>query len=309
MIQARPPSPQPMPRPRQQTRPREDETDIDISLGRNRTEVDVRRITRSGSRGRSEYFHDDDLGYAPYERHRSSSMQIPMRGRPSAPRDDEAREITGKIDSRGRMGESWGGATRDWTIVDVPPGTERVRMDGKGGGSTDTTWSKYSGVRRTQFIPERDGALVPAAPAPAPLPPPTSSRDRVSVSVQNRHTDIDIEKTTERRLVRAPQPQQPLPPPITTKKEVWTEITKDLVSREAIERLGYAYDESMWHYYIMDYLHFVSDVVFELGNTGIEKLTTSLGASEAIDRVIRTDPPGKTETKSTEGNTAIQGRH
>lgn len=179
---------------------------------------------------------------------------------PGPPVDDEAREITSRIDSRGRMGESWGGATKDWTIVDVPPGTERVRMDGKGGGSTDTTWSKYSGVRRTTFIPERDGALVPISqpePAPVPLPLPPG-RDRVSVSVQGRSTDIDIEKTTETRLVRVPQPPpEPRPITVSTKTDMWTEITKDLVTREAIERLGYPYEESQWHFYIMDYLRFV----------------------------------------------------
>lgn len=242
-----------------QERTRADETDIDISLGRNRTEVDVvRRTTRSGSRGGTTYYHDDDLGYERYGRERSSSMRM---GPTAPPVDDEAREITSKIDSRGRMGESWGGATKDWTIVDVPPGTERVRMDGKGGGSTDTTWSKYSGVRRTQFIPERDGALVPVrAPEPAPAPlPPNSGRDRLSVSVQSRNTDVDIERTTERRLVSMPPPpQQPMPVTVSTKTDMWTEITKDLVTREAIERLGYPYEESKWHFYIMDYLQFVS---------------------------------------------------
>lgn len=260
------PRPQPQPQSRERTRGREDETDIDISLSRNRTEVDVvRRTTRSGSRGRTSYYHDDDLGYERFTRDRSSSMRMPP-GRSSGPVDDEAREITSRIDSRGQMGEAWGGATRDWTIVDVPPGTERVRMDGKGGGSTDTNWSKYSGVRRTKFVPERDGALVPISqPEPGP-PPPTSSRDRVSVSVQNRTTDIDIEKTTERRLVRAaPPPQEPIPMAVSTKRDVWTEITKDLVVREAIERLGYPYEESDTNYCIMAYLQFVSHLCFSRG--------------------------------------------
>lgn len=218
----------------------------------------MRRTARSSSRGRTTHFHDDDLEFV-----RRGEIRRETVGRPSHHIDDEANELTSRIDSRGRMGEAWGGATKDWTIVDVPPGTERVRMDGKGGGSTDTTWTKYSGVRRTQFIPERDGVLVPVRkPSPSPIPPlPSTGRDRLSVSVHDRNTEIDIEKTTERRLVRAPQPPppppQPILAPITTKREMWTEITRDLVTRDAIVQLGYEFEETPFHFYIMDYLRYV----------------------------------------------------
>lgn len=183
--------------------------------------------------------------------------------------DEEAEYITSKIDSRGRMGEAWGGATKDWTIVDVPPGTERVRMDGVGGASTDTTWSKYSGVRRTQFIPERDGGVVARAPSP---PPPPRERERTtSVSVYDREKEIDIEKITDRRITRTTAPPPPPPP-----KEMWTEITKDLVCREAIEELGYDYEETKWFFYIMDYLRYVSGSSTRLGCAFLHhKLTNS----------------------------------
>jgi hypothetical protein len=39
---------------------------------------------------------------------------------------------------------------------------------------------------------------------------------------------------------------------------LWTEITKDLVVREAIERAGYEYEEYDSFYYIFSYLHPVS---------------------------------------------------
>ena len=39
---------------------------------------------------------------------------------------------------------------------------------------------------------------------------------------------------------------------------MWTEITKDLVTREAIEEMGYEYEETKWFFYIMDYLRYVS---------------------------------------------------
>lgn len=41
------------------------------------------------------------------------------------------------------------------------------------------------------------------------------------------------------------------------RKRLWTEITKDLVLREAIERAGYEYEETEFFYYIFDYLQYV----------------------------------------------------
>lgn len=41
------------------------------------------------------------------------------------------------------------------------------------------------------------------------------------------------------------------------RKKRYTEVTKDLVTREAIERAGYDYDESEHDYYIYDYLRYV----------------------------------------------------
>ncbi|KAH7316619.1 hypothetical protein B0I35DRAFT_479450 [Stachybotrys elegans] len=236
MVKAKPPSPPPAPRVRAR------ETDIDISLSKHRTEVDVRRSvvrdrSRSRSRERRTRFLDDHL---PTRRRAHSAAPL------TSPVDEEAEYITSKVDSRGRMGEAWGGATKEWTIVDVPPGTERVRMDGVGGASTDTTWSRYSGVRRTQFIPERDGAVVVPKP---PSPPPAPVRDTHSLTIYDREKEIDIEKTIDRHIVRTPVPPPPPPP-----KEMWTEITKDLVCREAIEQLGYEYEETKWFFYIMDYL-------------------------------------------------------
>ncbi|PFH59279.1 hypothetical protein XA68_12595 [Ophiocordyceps unilateralis] len=252
MVRAKPPSPPPCPPVR--SRPRERETDIDISLSKDRTEVDIHRSNsrpRSKSRERkSRYREDDVVVRRDGNRLRVEEYSGPRRRAQSAaplcsPAEEEADYLTSKVDSRGRMGEAWGGATKDWSIVDVPPGTERVRMDGVGGASTDTTWSRYSGVRRTQFIPERDGAVVPREPSPAP------SRDRSSVYDREREIDVDI----DRRVTRTP-----LPPPPPPSKELWTEITKDLVVREAIEQLGYEYEETNWFYYIMDYLRY-DDVI------------------------------------------------
>jgi hypothetical protein len=39
---------------------------------------------------------------------------------------------------------------------------------------------------------------------------------------------------------------------------MWTEITKDLVTRAAIKELGYEFDETEYFYYIIEYLRYVS---------------------------------------------------
>lgn len=46
--------------------------------------------------------------------------------------------------------------------------------------------------------------------------------------------------------------------------ERWTEITKDLIVREAIERLGYEFEETRKFYYIFSFLQPVS-VCLSLG--------------------------------------------
>ncbi|KHO00213.1 uncharacterized protein MAM_02136 [Metarhizium album ARSEF 1941] len=257
VVRARPPSPRPPTH-------RERETDIDISLSKGKTgvDVDIRRSTsrhRSRSRERRSHYHDDELVVRDgldrlrlddgRRSHRRSRSAAPV----TSPVDEEAEFITGKIDSRGRMGEAWHGHTKDWTIVDVPPGTERVRMDGVGGASTETNWSKYSGVRRTTFIPERDGQLVSVPREPSPRP--AAGREHTSVTVYDRNREIDVDVDIDRR---SGKPK--LAPPPT--RDMWTEITKDLVCREAIEQMGYAYEETKWFFYIMEYLSY--DEVLQL---------------------------------------------
>lgn len=41
------------------------------------------------------------------------------------------------------------------------------------------------------------------------------------------------------------------------KDRMWTEITKDLVSLEAIKERGYEYEETEKYYYVMEYLRYV----------------------------------------------------
>lgn len=255
VIVARPPTPSPPPRRRER------ETDIDIYASRKETEVDVRRgRSRSRERHRPSRAYDDEDVYIHAQ---TNNLHVDVERRSTSRRrahsaappviqhdDDEGRTITRKIDSRGRMGEAWGGVTQDWTIIDVPPGTERVRMDGAGGGQAEVTWSKYSGVRRSKFIPERDERRDDRREDSRSRSDRSERDSRLSVQIYDSK-DRDIEKVTDRRLsIRASAPPSPRP------NEMWTEITKDLVTREAIERMGYEYEETEWFYYVMEYLHY-----------------------------------------------------
>ena len=42
------------------------------------------------------------------------------------------------------------------------------------------------------------------------------------------------------------------------RRDMWTEITKDLVIREAIEKMGYGFEETENHFYVIEYLQYVS---------------------------------------------------
>lgn len=179
----------------------------------------------SPSRGRRIRIVDRDRSpsLSPHHSRRSRSRVVERRARTPSPvhrretivrrerstsplRIRIAERENARARSRDRIREEeWAGITKDWTIVDVPPGTERVRMDGVGGASAEVTWQKYCGVRRSRFIPDRD-----------------------------RKTDVE------------------------KRAEMWTEITKDLVIREAIEEMGYEYEETEWFFYISTYMRYVS---------------------------------------------------
>lgn len=152
---------------------------------------------------------DFDVG-----RVRGRSLSIPRRSFTAPVESDfesEAEYYNRKAMERAYPGEAYNGATKDWAIVDVPPGTNRVKMDGIGGGSQEITWQRYNGVRRSQF---------------------TSGDDQAS-------TDFGMPKMSK------PKP-----------KDMWTEITKDLVSKEAIDQMGYDYEETDFFFYVMEYLRY-----------------------------------------------------
>lgn len=157
----------------------------------------------------------------------------------------EAEYYSRRAEERGYMGEAYNGATRDWTIVDVPPGTERVTMDGVGGASAEITWQRYNGVRRAKFVPERE------------------ERDMQLYDGRGEMTNRRF--VAERDRVR----------------DMWTEITKDLVVREAIEQCGYEFDETEFFFYVMEYLryvcsHFIRSSCFSLSSLILSILLAGL---------------------------------
>ena len=121
---------------------------------------------------------------------------------------------------RSHLGEAHHGHTRDWEIVDVPPGTERVLMNGIGGAVEEVTWQRYNGVRRSEFIPNASKELE------------TYEDDRTGGGVA-------------------------LIPHSGFNRSMWTEITKDLVVKEAIEEVGYEFEETEFFFYVMEYLRYV----------------------------------------------------
>lgn len=291
-VRARVPSPPPP--PRRSSPPRVKETDIDIYTSRNNTEVDIHTKNRSRTPQASPHassnslpprrdnYYDDTVIYE--QEHdklkvRDNMLSINRRRSLSARpgyrptihmdiRDDEneADYYNRKMDERAYIGEAYNGATKDWSIVDVPPGTERVRMDGVGGGSEEITWQRYNGVRRSKFIPqrepERERERVEIREDRRIEEPrrensgleiqiSTSNRRREGSGVYEREREYErIEESSDRRLG----------PPRAPKNRVgdlWTEITKDLVVAEAIQQLGYDYEETEYFFYVLQYLRYV----------------------------------------------------
>ena len=70
---------------------------------------------------------------------------------------------------------------------------------------------------------------------------------------------VQYNQNSDRRMMAPVPPQPPAPP---KPKEMWTEITKDLVTKEAIEYAGFAYEETADFFYVIEYLRYVCVVIF-----------------------------------------------
>ena len=136
------------------------------------------------------------------------------------------------------IGEGFHGSTRDWEIVDVPPGTRRVKMDGAAGGSQEITWQRYNGVRRSKFMPDGTASdegyaseIARSGPSPGASAVASAASGVIGPRYGPRRKEGD---------------------------GLWTEITKDLVVKDAITQAGYEFEETDDFYYIMSYLKYVS---------------------------------------------------
>ncbi|PVH86392.1 hypothetical protein DL98DRAFT_13495 [Cadophora sp. DSE1049] len=285
---ARVPSPPPPPR---RTENRMKETDIDIHTHRGHTDVDIKTKTTNTTNARSltppprhDHYHDDSYLYEqernqlrvrdtrldiharrsvsarPEHRERSRSRtRIDIRGD-----DDEADYYARKASERAYIGEAYHGATKDWAIVDVPPGTERVKMDGVGGGSQEITWQKYNGVRRSKFIPERERERERISDRTERVeirdePRRETSGLEIEISSRSRRQGGGGSYEREYERIEETSNQQvgfPRAPPKQRVGDLWTEITKDLVVREAIEEMGYDFEETEFFYYVIQYLRY-----------------------------------------------------
>lgn len=191
-------------------------------------------------------------------RRRSSST--PPRSRKVPVEDEwgmeaEAEYYNRKQLERAYYGEAYEGATKDWGLVDVPPGTNRVRMDGIGGGGQEITWQRYNGARRARFYADgqeyaTDFGALEKAPAPSPLPAPAPRPEPPP-------PPPPVVRERELIITRDTGPPAP-PPPKQVPRDMWTEITKDLVIKEAIDTMGYGCEETDEFFYVMEYLRYVS---------------------------------------------------
>lgn len=140
---------------------------------------------------------------------------------------EEAEYYNQRATERSYIGEGYNGATKDWAIVDVPPGTRRVELEGIGGAKEEVTWQRYNGVRRSKFKAEED---VYAGGA----------------ELIRQEEVVDTRDRGRRFVAQKPKTEA-----------MWTEITKDLVNKEAIEEMGYDYEETEFFFYVMVYLRYV----------------------------------------------------
>ncbi|KAK6418754.1 hypothetical protein LTR81_008017 [Elasticomyces elasticus] len=153
----------------------------------------------------------------------------------------EAEYHNRRIQERSHAGEACDGATRDWGLVDVPPGTEKVLMKGAGGGAQEISWDQYKGERRGKFI--ADGHVYVDA---------YGNAHGGAVRVRSRSVGVVAATTTRSthdRVIEGTARGR-------SKDRVWTEISKDLVTREAVEESGYKYEETDDCFLIMMYLHY-----------------------------------------------------
>ena len=134
-------------------------------------------------------------------------------------------------------------------------------MEGIGGARQDITWARYNGVRRSKFVADDDHGHDHS---------PARDRGRggadreLDISIHD-HGGRDRELDVAIRDNRGPERPEPedweagrrYVKQEDKKERMWTEITKDLVSEEAIKEMGYEYEETEFFFYVFKYLKYV----------------------------------------------------
>ncbi|KAL9586880.1 MAG: hypothetical protein Q9212_000624 [Teloschistes hypoglaucus] len=230
----------PPPRPRSPSPPKStyDEIEIRRRSSRNGRHYDEDLIITERERDGDRRHREED--HAP-RRRRSPSFDARSRA-PYSSRDEldiaeEADYYNSRAAERSYLGEGYNGANKDWAIVDVPPGTKRVEMEGIGGAREEITWQRYNGVRRSKFIAEEDEYRA--------------RQDKLEVMAPTEHAHPRVESTRYEQGRRYVGEKD-------KKEKMWTEITKDLVTEDAIQQMGYDFEETEFFYYVMSYLKYAS---------------------------------------------------
>ncbi|KAH9861640.1 hypothetical protein J1614_011392 [Plenodomus biglobosus] len=135
------------------------------------------------------------------------------------------------------------------------------------------------------------------SPPPPPAPPsPPPMNETLEIEINRRESrggrrtkfeELDLEINLNRDHSRGGELEVK-----QKKKDMWTEITKDLVIREAIESMGYSYEETDDFFYVMEYLRY-EDVLHlvEISDTIRSKRQNRIREIEIERKSIRESRP------------------
>lgn len=106
-----------------------------------------------------------------------------------------------------------------------------------------------SGIRNGQRFYDED-IIYERDTAQRRPPEPTEPAHRRSASAPRRREEIQIDIRRGGGVERKESGRR-------VKNEMWTEVTKDLVIKEAVDEMGYEYEETDSFFYVIEYLKYV----------------------------------------------------
>ncbi|KAK4946470.1 hypothetical protein LTR66_014286, partial [Elasticomyces elasticus] len=114
------------------------------------------------------------------------------------------------------------------------------------------TWQRYNGARRSRFLVDEDAYEQEFGSVGGGWGREVQGRreeqpEREREVVKEREVMVLKEERRESGGRRE-----------RVKSDLWTEVTKDLVVKEAIEEMGYDYEENADFFYVIEYLRYVS---------------------------------------------------